>query len=172
MSTQTCSTCGKSKANLECGLCHQAICKACAHFLEPDQFSFLPRIPPELSHTTYCEACFNDKVTPQIESYAQTLEAAREVIIFEKNQGKETRLIKRDEELVYVTDCPDYDEAILKMAFLAVLIKCNAVIDIDLKSKKIKSGGYQSTVWSGSGRPANVKSDQLIKDRSFRDNPN
>ncbi len=172
MKKDSCSSCGKSKANLECGLCHEPICKACTHFLDDGQFSFLAKIPAELAHNTYCEACFNETVASALTNYEQKMEQAKEILVFEKSQAKETRLIKRDQDLVNVNDCLDYDQAVLRLAFFAVMANCNAIIDVDLKSKKVRDGSYQSSTWSGTGRPAMVQADQLVKDRSIRDNPN
>ncbi len=124
-------TCGKTKATLQCGICHEPLCKSCTQFLDEGQFSFLPRIPRDLTYHTYCDTCFTAKVA---------------------------------------TALADYDQKLL--AFLASLEKCNAVIDVDLKSKKVRAGSYQTTVWSGSGMPANVSDELLVKDRSIWDDPN
>jgi len=172
MKNNVCSSCGKAKANLSCGLCHTVICKSCAQFIEPDQFSFLPKVPKDLSYSVYCDSCFTNQVSSEIESYNQKMTAAKNVAVYLKKQSKETRLIKRTELPVQVTDCPDHDEAILRLAFLAILANCNSIVDVQLTSKKTRTGSYQSLLWSGSALPANIDESQLIKDRSFWHNPN
>jgi len=173
MKKGTCISCGNSKAQLECGICHGAICKSCTQFLETDHLFYMPQIPEHLSHQTYCEPCFNEVIAKDLDIYNDNIAKAKEVAVFEKNQGKETRMIKRDHDPVYIKDCVDYNQAILKLAFQAVLVGCNAIIDMDLNQKKVKSGGtYRTSAWSGSAIPAHVSPDQLVKDRSIWHNPN
>jgi len=172
MDHQKCETCGKPKAQLQCGLCQAAICKACAQFLEPEAFAFLPKRPEALSFDTYCGPCFDANVTPGLLSYQQSLEQAKNVEVFNKSQSKETRLIKRIAAPVQVQNCPDHDEAVLRLAFLAIEAGYNGIVDLELKSQKHKNGSYQTTTWSGTATPAQVRENSLIKDRSFWQNPN
>lgn len=125
-----------------------------------------------LCHTAYCPECFNSQVQPEIEKYNELIEKARDINVFEKTQGKETRLIKRIEKPVKITDCPDRDEALLRLAFFAAEKNYNSIIDVDLIPKKVQDGRYQKTIWSGSGVPANVSAHLLVKDRSIWSNPN
>ena len=151
-----CKTCRKPKANFECGLCHEPVCKSCAHFLGEESFAFLKVVPEELSHSSYCTHCFDDKVSAPLQEYDETLEKAREVIIFTKEQSKQTSFLKRKEEPYQVQDCADEEEAIMKMAFYAAQAKFNAIIDIQLKSKKIIVGSHKKSVWSGTAIPVNI----------------
>lgn len=167
-----CITCYKPKATLECGLCHDPICKYCARFSDEDTFSFLAKIPADLSHTTYCNPCYEAKVAPELEAYRQTMEQAKEIAVFFKKQNKETRFIKRLEDPVHVIECADRDETILRLAFFAAKANLNSILDVEVTSEKIKSGTYQTHKWSGTGVPAHVNPEKLMKDRSFSDPPN
>jgi hypothetical protein len=161
MSQPQCSQCLKPKAKLKCGLCASDLCKTCANFLEEDQFSFLPEIPEELSKGIYCTNCFEEKVAPEIETYEGIMARARQVYIFNTTQGKETRLFKRTEAPLLVTDCADHNETVLRLAFLAARAHFNAVIDMDVNSKKYKDGSYTILKWTGTGIPTQVDGDYL-----------
>lgn len=109
---------------------------------------------------------------PQLNQYDELMEKAKNTLVYEKTQGKETRLIKRIEKPVYVKDCPDRAETMLRLAFFAAQAGYNAIIDVDLVPTKIRTGSYQTTNWSGSGIPAQVNTGRLVKDRSIWQNPN
>lgn len=168
----SCCICQKAKTTLTCGICKEDLCKSCTQFLEHDSFSFLNKIPEDLKHTAYCGTCFNEKVSAELEKYNQILQRARDISVFEKSQSKETRLLKRKEKEYKIVDCPDREEAVLRFAFWAAQDGFNAVIDVNLASKKIKMDGYQTTVWSGTAMPINVSDRMLVKDRSIWSNPN
>lgn len=167
-----CQTCRKPKATLTCGACSEDVCKNCAQFLAEDAFSFLPEVAPELKHQVYCGVCYDRVVAPFRENYEKAMDAAREIQVFFKDQGKETRFIRRIEKPVKVRDCVDRDEALLRLAFFAVQAGYNGLIDVDLKSEKVRIDSYQTLKWSGSGIPATVNSKQLMRDRSLWSNPN
>lgn len=172
MSSSTCATCFKSKANLTCGICNDTICKKCTQFVDEDAFSFLKTVPAELAHGTYCNLCFDSKVAPEKARYDEMMEAARNIMVFMKKQAKETRLIKRYEPDVVVEDCADEAETLLRLAFFAAQLKYNSLIDVQITPKKVKQGQYQTTVYCGTGIPAHVSEAKLIKDRSLWSNPN
>lgn len=172
MSNTPCTNCNKAKANLVCGLCEAVICKKCTLFIEEDTFSFLPKIPAELQHTAYCGTCYDTKVAPALEKYNALMEQAKNTMVFTKAQSKATRLIKRLENVVEVIDCADHDEVILRLAFFAAQLKYNSILDVDVTSRKIIDGAYQTTVWSGTGMPADVLESRLIKDRANWSSPN
>lgn len=140
--------------------------------MDEKHFSFLDIVPPELSHTSYCVYCFEAQVAEKFEAYNQALEKAKDITIYFKNQGKETRLLKRQKEIYTVAECTDRDETLLRLAFKAVQADFNAVIDIDLISKKVRMGTYQTLIWSATGRPAHVTPDKIVRDRSIWHNPN
>lgn len=172
MSEKTCLSCSKKKALLECGVCHETVCKYCAQIVEDEQFSFLPEIPEKLSYTTYCIPCFDINVAADLEEYNRIMEAAKEIHVFDIGQGKETRLIKRIEDPVSVVDCPDRQEAILRLAFFAAQKNFNSLLDMNLTSRKVREGSRQRAIWSGTAIPAQVDSQKLLKDRAVWDNPN
>lgn len=100
------------------------------------------------------------------------MNAAQEIMVFMKVQNKETRNIKRLEEPVSVVDCADRAETILRLAFFTAQMNYNSVIDVDITSRKILTGNYQTTVFSGTGIPAHVNEAKLIKDRANWSSPN
>lgn len=157
----TCCVCQKPKATLVCGICKSAVCKYCAQFTQEDSFSFLAKVPEDLTHGTYCGPCFDDKVAPELAKYDDIMDRAKNVAVFFKDQGKETRLIKRGNEVFRVKDCPDRDETLMRLAFFAAQKDFNSLIDVDLVSEKIRNGTYQTQKWSGTAVPANL-SDRKI----------
>lgn len=169
---EVCFTCQKPKAALSCALCQTSLCKGCAQFLEEDSFQFALRVPDDCKHGVYCTVCYDDKVVPELFRYNEVLDQAKEILVFTKSQSKETRLIKRKEATVVVKDCADHDETIMRLAFSAALSKYNAIVDVDLVSKKIRSGTYQTTVWDGTAIPVMVDVTKVIGDRPILRNPN
>jgi len=171
MGKAVCTVCQKPKATLECGLCQDHLCKYCARIMDEDSFSFLAEVPADLSHGVYCTPCFENKVSTALQDYNQTMESAKDILVFYKAHSKETRLVKRVEDPISVADCADERDVILRLAFLAVKSKHNGIIDIEVSAKKVKTGSYQTTTWSGTGIPANVRPEKLIKDKSLWNYP-
>lgn len=167
-----CSVCQKPKAKLDCGICHSPLCKNCAQFLAEDTFSFLKKIPEVLKQSIYCPPCFTENVEQPLAEYNATMIKAKEILIFTKSQGKETRFIKRLEDPIVLKNFPDHDELLMRMAFKAVQMDYNAIVDVDLTSEKVRTGAYQTQTWTGTGIPAFVDDNKLIKDRSFSSQPN
>lgn len=161
MESQTCCVCQKPKASLKCGLCESAVCKYCAQFVEAGQFSFLPALPAYLKHTTFCGPCFDAKITPEIESYNEAMEKARNLPVFLTTASKQTRNFKRTEKPLKVVDCADREETLLRLAFLAVKANFNAIIDVDIISEKVRNGSYQTTKYSGTAMPTQLNSAKL-----------
>jgi uncharacterized protein YbjQ (UPF0145 family) len=160
MENVVCVVCRKENVNFECGICNDPICKACTHFVEPNQFEFLTDIPAELAHGSYCTFCYNSKVEPEIEHYNQVKERAKSVFVFFKHQGKLTRLMTRSHHTVTVKDCADREETLMRLAFQAAQANFNAVIDIDLVSEKVRMDAYQTSKWHAVGIPANINPDR------------
>ncbi len=171
-----CSVCQKSKPSLVCSACHSPVCKHCAQFIDVDSFTYAPerlaKIRSQYTDGVFCSVCFENHIAAEVNEYETTLAEAKKVSVFFKKHSKETRLIKRREEIVRVVDCPDYDEAILRLAFQAAKVKCNALIDVILDSKKMNVGTYTHAKWSGNGRPARVDEKVLTHDRMVIGNPN
>jgi hypothetical protein len=148
-----CFSCQKSKATLLCGICKDSICKSCVQFIEEDQFSFSSQVSQELKSSTFCQSCYNSRVVDEIEKYDELMKKAKAVDVFHKKQSKETRLIKRKEKPLSVVDCADFEEALLRLAFLAAEKGFSKIIDVDLQSKKVTINKYHTTVWSGTAIP-------------------
>lgn len=157
----SCCSCLKPKATLVCGFCKEAVCKKCTQFLEEDSFSFLAKVPEELSHLAYCPRCFQEKISPELEAYNEIMERAKDIAVFYKAQSKETRLMSRKASPLLVADCSDKEEAVLRLAFFAAKANFNGLIDVDVNAKKVREGAYQTLTWSGSGIPANISEKKL-----------
>lgn len=166
MNTPVCSSCLKDKNLLECGACKAAnpeamnssgmICKKCAHFVDPEDFSFLTKIPVALTYAVYCEPCYQKSVLPEQESYNEAMQKAGEVMVYNKTEGKETRTFSRKEKPLIVENCSDKEETLMKLAFLAAKANYNTLIDVDYLVKKIITNGYQRSSWRGIGIPCNT----------------
>ena len=172
MNTNTCCNCFKPKATLTCGACKEALCKYCAQFLQPEDFAYVIKRPALLQQDTFCGPCFNAEVEPALNKYKDTMARAKNILIFSKVQNKETRFVGRDEDRIHIAECEDRNEVIMRLAYQAAERNFNGVIDIELDTRKIRKGSYQSTVWFGSGIPAEVNPDKLVRDRSFSSQPN
>lgn len=167
-----CDTCLSARTLLQCGLCKAPTCKTCSHFLDEDAFSFLPKVPEHLSLGTYCHACFEAKVAPELESYEDLMAAARQVDVYFKEQSKETRLIRREDISYVISECADREELVLRLAFLAASNGFTTLVDVEIVGIKVREHAYHKTVFRGSATPAKVRPNQVMKDRSIRHYPN
>lgn len=156
MEKTSCYTCQKPRPSHQCGLCQEAICKNCAQFLDEDSFSYMTQVPVALSHQTYCNPCFSAQVSPELEAYNEKIDQAKNIIVFDIGQGKETRLMKRSEKPFKVENCVDREDALLRLAFFAVQSGFNALIDVSITSQKIRQGSYQTSQWHGSAIPTQL----------------
>jgi len=159
----SCSVCLKPKSVLKCGLCENELCKTCAQFLNDDGFSFLKVIPEELTCSTYCPQCYDRVVAPQFKTYNETMEKAKLVTVFLKNQSKESRIYKSTEPPIYVEDCPDAEETLLRLAFIAVQNHFNGLVNVDITSKKVRIDGYQTQIWSGVATPTQIHNEKSLR---------
>jgi hypothetical protein len=157
MEASKCTICQKPKANFVCGVCEIPICKSCAEFVDHDSLDFLEKLPELLSYPAYCPPCFDNKVVPEIAEYDRCMELAKEVVVFYKAQGKESRSYKRTEKPIKINDCPDRNETLLRMAFRAAQGGFNALVDVEITHEKVRDEGYSKFKWHGSGIP--VKDD-------------
>jgi hypothetical protein len=156
MENQVCCSCKKPKAPYECGLCHEFACKSCTQFLGEDYFTYLRAIPADLKHTNYCPNCFNDKVAAIKDDYDQTMEKAKEIIIYSKDQSKLTRLLNPKSPPYHVDNCEDEQEALMRMSFFAVQDNFNCLMAVQLKHSKIIVGSHKKTIYSGEGTPITI----------------
>lgn len=162
MEIANCCVCQKPKANLECGICSCPVCKKCVQFVEPETFSFFKKTPAALSHTTYCGPCYFEKIEPERKLYEETIEKAKNVAIFYKDQGKETRRMARSTEKFSVKKCTDRNGAIMRLAFFAAQAGYNTLVDVYLQSEKIREGSYQHLIWHAEAVPV-LLSDEKLK---------
>lgn len=160
-----CVSCLKPDAERECGSCVGDVCRKCAQFLADDSFPFLNPKPEALSHTYYCQHCYDETVAPELTAYQAKLEAARQTYFFFDRRKKAVPFLKKAREDVTVTDCADRNETILRLAFLTQEQGYNAVLDAVIENEKIRMEGWQKTKWSGRGTPAKVDAERL--DRPF-----
>lgn len=167
---QACCSCESAKTKLNCGLCGGALCKSCVQFVDEEALSFLEKVPAELQHDAYCPQCYSAQVAPVLDEQSRVMERARDVNVFFRNQGKESRFIRRSEKPIQVKDCSDRDDVVLRLAFLAAQAGFNCIIDVDVDQEKIRMGGWQTSKWSGRAIPANV--DQAQLERKFISAPN
>lgn len=166
-----CAICQNKKTPYQCGICSDSLCKSCVQFLPETAFQFMPQRSKELSHSTYCTVCFDQHVSSALTNYEATLSQAQEILVFDKTQGKETRFIKRLEKPISAEGLDEQDVT-MKLAFIAVEKKYNALVDVDIKAVKVRDGSYQTMAYSAKAIPANVNDRKLMKDRSLWSDPN
>lgn len=160
---EVCSICFKPKAKLDCGICKSPICKNCTLFLEEENFALLKPMPEDFVLRRFCPPCYDAKVQPALDKYNDDIEKAKNVFVFYKTENKESRFYRRVEKPLKVSDCPDREETILRLAYMAVQINCNAIVDVDLVQEKIKMGAYQTSNWSGTANPVEADPDKVEK---------
>ena len=156
MSAQNCDSCGKAKNFLECELCEESVCKSCVQFVGENTFSFLEEIPEQLTHRNYCQHCYDAEVAPELDKYNEVMEQAKQILVFFTAQRKEIPLIKKARTSYHVPKCGDRDETILRLGFLAARDGFNAVIHVEVNSRKVRNEAYQTSEWFGTGVPAMV----------------
>lgn len=161
MSEKTCAACRRPKANIQCEACEDWNCKSCAELLDQDAFSFLTKVPPELKHTRYCQHCWQMHVEPARDDYQQKMEEAKGVFIFFTTQKRLIPVLSKEKEQIRVDNCTDRDETILRLAFQAVEAGCNAVVEAEVVSAKVRNAGWQKTAWRGSGFAAKVDGEKI-----------
>lgn len=155
-SAAECIACRRPKGALECGLCHESVCRNCATYQPEGTFSFFTVVPAELAHTHYCPTCYDEQVAPQKLRYDSLMEQARETAIFFTTQRRQLPILKKTNDVLKVVDCADRDETILRLAFQAAQMECNSVIEVEVEAEKVRNFGYQKSAWRGQGRPAQV----------------
>lgn len=138
--------------------------------MDAETFAFLPAMPEGVTEGMYCADCFDQVVGPELAKYEELMEKARNVNMFYASQSKESRFIRRIERPIHVKGCTDREEAILKLAFIAVQLGKNGLVDVELSSSKIRMEAYQTSIWSGRAVPVQV--DEAVLQRRFAGTPN
>lgn len=173
MEKTPCSICQNTKIRYQCEHCHSDICKNCVYFLNDDSFYYLTAKEKIFDLKMFCLGCFKEHIEVKLAQYEELVSKAKEIMIFTKIQSRETRFIKRTDELYQIKDCPDRNEAIMRMAVMAATAGFNAVIDIIIESKKVKlDTSYQTHTWNATGIPVHLDESKLVRDRSFWSTPN
>jgi len=172
MNKHACSVCQKTKSLNQCESCGDTVCKSCTQFIGEDTFKYQVYKPKNVQHNIYCPTCYNEYVAEAVDQYTNTLDAANNIIVFEKTQSKETRLMKRLEDPIKLQNETDRHDALMKMAFIAVQRHFNAIIDVEITPQKVRDGSYQTTIYTCSAIPVTIEDRHIIKDRSFRSSPN
>lgn len=161
MTTETiCKTCRSPKAKYACGLCQEHMCKKCTQFII-DNFTYLRSVPQELTHSTYCTVCYDETVSGPMNEYNETMEKAKDIILYSKEQTKLTRFLKRKEDPLHVDNCEDEQEAIMRLSFFAVQGKFNCLIDVEVKNKKLIVGSHKKTLYSATAVPITIDPNEI-----------
>jgi hypothetical protein len=151
-----CGMCLKPKAELKCRSCVNDLCKYCAQFVNEDRLGFMPAEESTLQSGAYCNICYERDIKDQVVQYVSILQKAKDVNVYFTSQGKETRMIRRAKETYKISDCADRDEAVLRLAFMAARSGFNCIVDVDVRSKKIRDGAYQTMKWDGTANAAQI----------------
>lgn len=170
--SNSCECCGQKKSLLECVHCHCAVCKNCAQILDIDAFQFSSTVKIDDDKRVYCPRCFDAHIAESLSDYQDKFEKAKNIQIYYHHQSRETQFMSKSEKPISVDNCSDEKEALMKMAFQAVERGFNAIIHVQVKSKKVRTNNYQTQVVNGTGIPSNVTGKEIIKSRSFWTDPN
>jgi len=159
--SSSCTLCRSSKVTGNCELCDTVVCKTCLHFLAEGTFAFWDELPGELSFSYYCTTCHAEHVETALEKYHGLMEQAKEVVFCFDTQKRELPLLGKAKEKVFVENCPDRDETILRLAFQAVEQGFSGIVDATVTAKKVRNEGYQKSSWTGAGLPAKIDLERL-----------
>src|SRR5258708_2214953 len=108
--------CGRSQeASFNCGLCEGFFCKSCIEFLSSETFSFMHKIPKELTLNQYCLSCYAEKIQPKLLNYHQTMKRAKEILFLDKPRRRPLKILKKLKEPLLVKDCADREETIMRL---------------------------------------------------------
>lgn len=158
MSTTTCLICNKTKTALRCNHCNDPSCKHCSYFIDEDAFEMLSLLPDSLQNKTFCSNCYHQKMGAELDHYKDLMEKAKKVDVYSKEQSSETRRIRRIEKPIQVRDCEDKNEALMRLAFIAVEKGFTTIVDFHLKSEKVGSGkAYKKLIWNASAVPVDPR---------------
>ena len=157
-----CASCRIKKPSNTCALCAARVCKKCVQFLDEEYFRYLKPLPEKLQHTNYCGPCFVTTVAPAQAEYDALMERARNMVVFLKKKGEETRLLNRSAKPIRVEDCSDEEDTLLRLALIAAKENYNVILDVELFSTIVRhTGGYQTMRWRGSAVPSKVDPEWL-----------
>jgi hypothetical protein len=113
-------------------------------------------LPEELKFNQYCLSCYAVKIKPQVIRYAELMKLAKQVYVIDKPHRQPLPVLRKAEESIKVKECPDKEEATLRLAFRAAELGFNAVLKANITYTKIRNFGYQKMVWGATGVPADL----------------
>ena len=164
-----CIFCDSEKANWTCENCNNTICKKHLSKLNPEDYSIKSLNPPKVfSQTTFCIDCFESIVQPEIEIFNEQLEKAKNVGIWTENYRGKLPITKKALKPIQFKDFTDKKDLILALAFRAIEMGFNGVIELKWKSSKVRKNEYQKMIWEGQGLPVELPEEWLEKsDNNF-----
>lgn len=118
-------------------------------------------VPEFLKHSSYCMNCFDDQVAGPLNQYNETMEKAKDIILYSKDQSKLTRLIKTKAEPYKVENCEDEEEAVMRMSFWAVEDGHNCLISLQYQTKKAIVGSHKKTIFGATAIPVTIDPNEI-----------
>jgi len=164
----SCCVCNSSKVPNNCEVCGQPVCKQCTQTLNKKDFFLKKSIPKVLSHRFYCNPCFQSNVENELQNYYLLLEKAKNVYMIFSAERRPIHLIKKSSTSIEVNDNHDKEECFLRLGYLAAEKSFNAIIDVTIESKKLRHGEkYRSTLWKGTGFPAQLDTEVMRENEKY-----
>lgn len=157
MELKVCDVCLKNKTPLSCDICSNVSCRHCSVFIDETSFEFLSLLPDHIKDKMFCPNCYDEKIAEEFFKYQEMLNKAKDVDIYDDTQGAETRLMRRVEKVIKVIECDGREEALIRLAFLAVEKGYDTIVDVNIKSIKSGQDSYIKKVWNGSAIPVDSK---------------
>jgi hypothetical protein len=114
-------------------------------------------LPEFVLKSRCCYPCYDSKVLPELEQHRENLRLAREVSVIPKAYRGQVSIVKKARAPVNIPPCEDKAEALLRLAYAAVLEGFNGLVRVEVAGKKTVQNRYQKMWWTASGTPANVK---------------
>lgn len=158
---QTCCFCRLPRAEMDCEVCKEPVCRSCVQRLSEDSFNMLSKKPAILSHDKYCPRCHDEHIEPARASYDETLERAKQVHFWPRTYRGHIPVIAKGRAELVVEGGNDRDEVLLKLGFMAAELGYNGLIKGELVSRKWRDEGYQKMQWTGRGFPVTVDEGKL-----------
>lgn len=114
-------------------------------------------IPENLRHPHYCPYCFVNHILPARAKYLETMERAKKVTVFDKPRRRQPHYSAYSKSKLIVEACEDKSVTLMRLAYLAAEQGYNAVTRVNIRYEKVRdTGGYQTTLWSGTGFAATI----------------
>ncbi len=161
VTSNQCVICESKKGLEPCGLCGSHSCKAHVHDLGAEAFSFMTKIPKDLTARLYCPLCFDAKIAEPLARYEELLAKANDIYYLSRDYPGYVHVLRRHTRRVSVPDCDDRRETILRLAYVAAELGMNAIIESEVVARKDNKGKYKSHRWSGTAVPAIIDGEQL-----------